>query len=101
MLFRSLAEEAKERGDHHPFMDMPWGWVFRQAISPAEQAGFWKDEFVEPMGLILSGAIRESNVVDGDEPIEAGSSSRPGVALASTTTSPLLKLTARTRDKCC
>ena len=59
-----------------PSTAKPWGWVFRQAASPSEQSECWKNQFVEPAGLILSGGIREADVVDGDEPVEgAGASS--------------------------
>ena len=48
-------------------------------MAPSEQTDFWENQFVEPAGLLLSGGIRESDVVDGDEPVEvAGASSFGG-----------------------
>ena len=78
----SEALKAREEGHDHPFNRMPWDWAFRQAVSPAEQADWWKNEFVEPAGLLLSGAIKESDVVDGDEPIESSSRGPPVATLS-------------------
>ena len=64
------AEKAKEEGRYHPFNSKPWDWVFKQATSPGEIADWWKGQFVEPAQLILSRAVNEEDVVDGEEPID-------------------------------
>ena len=72
---RAVAEGNRRCSFNRP---RPWEWVWRQACGERERAGWWKDEFTEPAGLLLNGSVNESELLDGDAPVAGGSSTAVG-----------------------